>query len=933
MKPLVLCILDGCGIRKSKDGNAFKNANKPFFNMLWKKYPHSLLKASGTDVGLPKGQMGTSEVGHMNIGSGRLTYQPLEFINRAIKDKSFYKNEELLKVMNHVKENNSNLHIMGLISNGGVHSDINHLFAIIDMCKMNNVKNVYFDLFTDGRDVYEKSALSFIEKLEEKIKKTGIGKIATISGRYYGMDRDNNFDRLKKSYDAIIYGDAKECSDAKELINENYNNNITDEFIVPGIINKKPLNDNDGLIVFNFRKDRLREILTCITNINEYNDLALEKDLKLKEFNNLKVVTMMPVVETVKAPYAFDDIDMKNILVDYLHKKNISQLRIAETEKFAHVTFFFDGGKEVEYDNLKKILVPSPKVATYDLKPEMSVYEVTEEFLKNVDKYDVTVMNLANGDMVGHTGNYEAAKDAVEHMDKCLEKIYNKVKELDGTLMIIADHGNCDIMWDKNKLPVTSHTTSLVPCIVTNKKIKLNNGRLCDIAPTMLELMNIEKPKEMTGKSLIGHNLFKNIFMILSIIAMLTCVIIYSTRLVHYYKIEHPKVVGGVSVDNSLVNKILDDNEIATKGSGLYVDDYEYVFKGNSENNYVYYSGMLFRIVRINANRTIKLVTDDITTSLVWGYETDYENSYVKKYLEDEFYNRLNNPDDFIAQTYWCVDNITKKTDLCEETVFSKVGLLTYNDYVEADSNNSYLNINKYWWLINTYRENKIWYVFDQGGVNNNSNSGSNYYNYGVRPVINLKSGVNYISGDGTKENPYIIEEEKEIKLGSFINYSNNIWQVINIDENSIKLVMNDCLKENDVCIERSMNTVKFNKNYGLGYYLNSTFYNSLDKTHIVDGTWYNGNYGDETNYDYKNIYTSELKAKVGLLNIAENNKTNSYTINSVNDELINSSTKNGTLYYSDGRNKLHIYPSIYIDRNIKILEGLGTIDSPFIIE
>ena len=505
MKPVVLCILDGCGIREESDGNAFKNANTPTLDMLFKEYPHSILQASGKSVGLPDGQMGTSEVGHMNLGSGRIALQPLQAITGSIEDKTFFKNEKILEVLNHVKENNSNLHIFGLLSDGGVHSHINHLLALLEMCKENNVNNVYIDICLDGRDTYEKSALKYLDILQKKLDELGIGKISTINGRYYAMDRDNNFDRLKLAYDAIVYGKAKQYNNYKELIEENYNNGVFDEFVIPGIINNCPLNDNDGIITFNFRKDRIREMFTLLSNPNEYENQANEKNLEVKHFNNLKTLTMFPVTETVTSKHAFDDLDLKNILVDYLHNNNISQLRIAETEKYPHVTFFFDGGKEIEYDDMKKILIPSPKVATYDLKPEMSVYEVTDNFLNEVSNYDVTIMNLANGDMVGHTGVYEAAKLAVEHMDKCINKIYNKVMELDGVLIIIADHGNCDMMWDENHNPVTSHTTNPVPCIITKKGITLNDGKLADIAPTMLKLLELPIPKEMTGDVLINE--------------------------------------------------------------------------------------------------------------------------------------------------------------------------------------------------------------------------------------------------------------------------------------------------------------------------------------------------------------------------------------------------------------------------------------------
>lgn len=503
-KPVVLCILDGCGIREESDGNAFKNATKPTLDMLFNKYPHSILQASGPSVGLPEGQMGTSEVGHMNLGSGRIALQPLQAITQSIESKELNKNEKILDVLNHVRENNSNLHIMGLLSDGGVHSHINHLLALLDICKENNVENVYIDVMLDGRDTYEKSAIKYLDILQKKLDEIKIGKIATISGRYYGMDRDNNYDRVKLSYDAICYGEGPLYNNYKELIDDNYQKEVYDEFVIPGIINKCPIKDNDGVITFNFRKDRIREMFTLLSNPEAYKKEASEKGLNVITYNNLKTLTMYPVTETVLSPHAFNDLDLKNILVEYLHNNGVSQLRIAETEKYPHVTFFFDGGKEVEYDDMKKILIPSPKVATYDLKPEMSVYEVTDNFLKEVGNYDVTIMNLANGDMVGHTGVYEAAVEAVEDMDKCLAKIYKRtVEELGGILLIIADHGNCDMMWDSEHKPVTSHTTNPVPCIITKKGIELNDGKLADVAPTMLELIGLPIPKEMTGNSLI----------------------------------------------------------------------------------------------------------------------------------------------------------------------------------------------------------------------------------------------------------------------------------------------------------------------------------------------------------------------------------------------------------------------------------------------
>ena len=370
--------------------------------------------------------------------------------------------------------------------------------------RSSNGEGVYNFAKKQATVVYDKYAPYTYKVMREKIKDLGFGKISTISGRYYGMDRDNNFDRIKLSYDAIVYGNAKKYSNYKELIESSYSNGITDEFIVPGIIDFAPLCDNDAIITFNFRKDRLREMFTLLSNPSVYENEAKEKGLNIKHFKKLKTLTMFPVVETVLSPHAFDDLNLKNILVDYLHEKGLSQMRIAETEKFPHVTFFFDGGREVEYNDMAKFLIPSPKVATYDLKPEMSVYEVTDKFLEEVSNYDVTIMNLANGDMVGHTGVYEAAVKAVEHMDKCLIKIYNKVMELGGTLMIIADHGNCDVMWDEEHKPVTTHTTNPVLCIITIEGINLKNGKLSDVAPTMLHLMKLDIPEEMTGDVLVN---------------------------------------------------------------------------------------------------------------------------------------------------------------------------------------------------------------------------------------------------------------------------------------------------------------------------------------------------------------------------------------------------------------------------------------------
>lgn len=500
MKPVLLAILDGFGLREETKGNAVKLARKPNFDYLWNHYPHTTLEASGKAVGLPEGQMGNSEVGHMNIGAGRLVYQPQELINVNIETGEFFHNQEILKVIEHVKTNHSKLHIMGLISDGGVHSHINHLMAILDMCKQNNVERLYLHLFTDGRDVDPKSSYSYIEKVEEKLSQLGVGVIATIGGRYYGMDRDNNYDRLKKAYDVIVNNIGPKENCIREFIEESYNQSITDEFLIPTIFDENgSIEENDGIIAFNYRKDRLREILTAITNPS-FNEMEVVR------FHNIKTVTMFSVVESVIATHAFCDPQLTNILGEYVSAKGLAQLRIAETEKYAHVTFFFDGGKEVDYPNEKKILIPSPKVATYDLKPEMSIEKVTDALLKELEenKYNLIILNYANCDMVGHTGNLEAAIKAVEAIDHYLGKVYEKIKELGGTLLVTADHGNCELMIDEYNNIITSHTTNKVPFILCDKKYQLKEGKLSDIAPTIIELLSLEKPGEMTGETLIG---------------------------------------------------------------------------------------------------------------------------------------------------------------------------------------------------------------------------------------------------------------------------------------------------------------------------------------------------------------------------------------------------------------------------------------------
>lgn len=497
-KPLVLCILDGCGMRENTNGNAFANAQKPNFDRLWNEYPHCLLKASGEDVGLPFGQMGTSEVGHMTIGSGRVVYQPLEKINKAIEDGSFFEKEELLKVVDHLRKHNSTLHIMGLLSDGGVHSHIDHLLALIDYLSSIKVEKVCYHIFTDGRDTEPKSALEYIEKLEKKIENRSVGRIATVSGRYYAMDRDDNYDRVTLAYDAIVKGIGPKYDTAERAILSSYEKGITDEFVLPCIINSRPIEDGDAILTFNFRKDRLRELFTAFTN-------RIESPLKTVDIENVHILTMFPVTDSVKCPHVFEDAELSNGLGEYLHKNGLHQLRIAETEKYAHVTFFFDGGEEREYVDMKKILIPSPKVATYDLTPKMSAYEITNALLSELDEnaHDCVILNFANGDMVGHTGNYSAAVEAVSTMDECLGKIYDKIREKDGILIVTADHGNCDTMWDENHEPVTSHTLEKVPFILTKKGLTLKEGNLSNIAPTILDLLGLVKPIEMTSTSLI----------------------------------------------------------------------------------------------------------------------------------------------------------------------------------------------------------------------------------------------------------------------------------------------------------------------------------------------------------------------------------------------------------------------------------------------
>ena len=493
MKKVLLCVLDGVGLSKIKDGNALINANKPNIDYLMKEYPNKGINASGTFVGLPDGQMGNSEVGHLTIGAGRIIYQSLELINRAIKDESFYSNESFLNAIRHAKENNSKLHIMGLLSDGGVHSHINHIKALLKLCKKEDFSNVYFHIFTDGRDTFKESSISYIDDLNNEINELGIGKICTISGRYYAMDRDKRWDRLKKCYDVIVNNTGNKCDDYKKYITDSYEKGITDEFIEPVIIDESgKIEENDSIIWANFRPDRAIQILRSLVDPNF-------DGFDRKIFNNLYLTTMMYVSDDVKSDIAFKKEIIDNTLGIYLSKLGKKQLRIAETEKYAHVTYFFDGGRDLDLNLCDRVLIPSPKVATYDLKPEMSVREITSNLLEKMDNnYDFIFLNFANGDMVGHTGNYDMTKKAIETIDEMIGKLYKKCVEDEYLFIITADHGNAEEMIDENGNVVTSHTTNLVPFIVTDKNLNIDNvNKLSDIAPFVLNYMNLNLPDEM----------------------------------------------------------------------------------------------------------------------------------------------------------------------------------------------------------------------------------------------------------------------------------------------------------------------------------------------------------------------------------------------------------------------------------------------------
>lgn len=508
-----LIILDGFGHRDAVAYNAIRTDGAVHFKKLWENYPHTYIQASGLDVGLPAGQMGNSEVGHLNIGAGRIVYQELTRITKSIDDGDFFRNPAFLKAMDNCKQKKTALHLMGLCSDGGVHSHLEHLYALVRMAKEQGLSKVYIHCFMDGRDTPPRSGEGYIRQLEEKLNEIGAGEIATVSGRYYAMDRDNRFERVERAYAALVYGEGFTAESGHEAMEKSYARGDSDEFVQPTVIlkNGKPVatvQPDDSIIFFNFRPDRARE-LTRAFLFADFDGFERKKG-----FFPLTYVSMTQYDKTFedKLSVAFKPETLQNTLGQYLAKFHKTQLRIAETEKYAHVTFFFNGGVEAPNPLEDRCLIPSPKVATYDLKPEMSAYEVTEEAVKRIDsgKYDVMILNFANPDMVGHTGVMEAAVKAVHAVDACLEKVVDAILRQGGRCIITADHGNCEYMWDeKQNAPFTAHTTNPVPCVLvdnTRKDVKLrSDGRLSDLSPTLLDLMGVEKPAEMTGNTLIIH--------------------------------------------------------------------------------------------------------------------------------------------------------------------------------------------------------------------------------------------------------------------------------------------------------------------------------------------------------------------------------------------------------------------------------------------
>jgi len=505
-KPLALMILDGFGINNQENGNAVEQANTPNLDRLMKAWPHTQIGASGMDVGLPHGQMGNSEVGHTNIGAGRIVYQELTRISRSIADGDFFENEALLAAMENCKAHASALHLVGLLSDGGVHSHNTHLYALLQLAKNQGLTNVYVHCLMDGRDVPPHSGKEFVAELDARMKETGVGEIATITGRYYAMDRDNRWERVELAYNAIVQGEGDFVGHALEVMDASYQEGITDEFVKPTVcIQGVGMRDNDSVVFFNFRPDRAREITRTMVDPDFDGFKRRDPIPKLHYVCMTQYDALMPNIYVAFHPQKLD-----NTFGEYISRRGLRQLRIAETEKYAHVTFFFNGGVEAPYEGEDRALIPSPKVATYDLKPAMSAYEVTDELLKRLDsgKYDVIILNYANCDMVGHTGVFQAAVEAVEAVDTCVGKVVDKILSMGGSALITADHGNADQMYEPDGSPFTAHTTNPVPLIAVGvEKYTLaapGTGCLADLAPTMLKLLGLPQPPEMDGKSLAG---------------------------------------------------------------------------------------------------------------------------------------------------------------------------------------------------------------------------------------------------------------------------------------------------------------------------------------------------------------------------------------------------------------------------------------------